>query len=532
MQLTSSTVEFSRQVVSSQHLAVLKKAADHVAKRALNVAKEMLADYLGNLSPAESPEDLQCHIFANALFSRMGDKSSDANLYLRDYDVSQIRLFNLLATRFPPVTLASATAIEILARKAQGRRKLVVLDIGIGTGRQMAAFIDRLARLDPAPEQLVVIGLEPMPAALNEAEKLIHQTGRQAGIAIDFWPLPGLVEELPDTQWERIRKAPGDLLINASFAVHHIRGLPSGPEPRARLFRKLHTLHPLILVLSEPNSDHHAEDVTKRLENSWSHFGLVFGLIDELDISLADQRALKICFFGREIEDILGMKERDRTERHEALETWESRLNRNGFISNLPEGVAAALSHPLVRLNRSTWHIGLEYRGETVVGVIGATPTGKIADEPWPRTEPLRGYQRDEEGFEPRAYLSALVRIALADEHVHPAARDFIEQQARLFGVEAAETWRLADYCRGRELPPLTRRNRLALVRDCKVVANLDGEYGTRERAKVQQIAGRLNLTSGEIAEAEEDARICMPPFRETSPVWLREYWGILEKGE
>lgn len=321
-------------------------------------------------------------------------------------------------------------------------------------------------------------------------------------------------------------------MINASFAVHHIRGLASGPELRGRLFRKLHTLQPLILVLSEPNSDHQIEDLGARLENSWNHFGLVFNLIDELDISLADRRALKICFFGREIEDILGMKERDRSERHEPLATWESRLDSSGFIPALPAGVVATLSNPLVRLNKRDWHIGLEYRGETIVGVIGAAPEGNLADEPWSGAQTPSGYQRDETGFEPRAYLSALVRIALTEEQLHPAARAFVEAQARLFDIETTETWQLADYCQGRELPPLTRRNRLALVRDCIVVARLDGDYGAEERAKVQLMASRLELSSGEVAVAEEDARICMPPFRENSPVWLREYWGISEKGQ
>lgn len=282
--------------MSAQHLAVLKQAADYAANGEFAGAKEALGNYLNQLLPDEDPEDLQCLIFANALFSRMGNKSRDANLYLRDYDVPQIRLFNLLATRFPPVTLASATAIEILARIAAGRKKLVVLDIGIGTGRQTAELIDRFARFGNLPEQLVVFGLEPMATALRDAEKLIQQAAERVGVAIDFRPILGLVEQLPDAEWERIRRTPGDLLINASFAVHHIRGLASGPELRGRLFRKLHTLQPVILVLSEPNSDHQIEDLGARLENSWNHFGLVFNLIDELDISLADRRALKICF--------------------------------------------------------------------------------------------------------------------------------------------------------------------------------------------------------------------------------------------
>lgn len=184
--------------MSAQHLAVLKQAAEYAANGEFAGAKEALGNYLNQLLPDEDPEDLQCLIFANALFSRMGNKSRDANLYLRDYDVPQIRLFNLLATRFPPVTLASATAIEILAGIAAGRKKLVVLDIGIGTGRQTAELIDRLARFGNLPEQLVVFGLEPMATALRDAEKLIQQAAERAGVAIDFRPILGLVEQLPD----------------------------------------------------------------------------------------------------------------------------------------------------------------------------------------------------------------------------------------------------------------------------------------------------------------------------------------------
>ena len=517
--------------MSANHLGVLQEAAKHVAKREFIDATNLLGTYLARLLPDERPEDLQCLIFANALCSRLG-KPKDANLYLRAYDVPQIRLFNLLATQFSPVRIASLTAVELLARYAAGRRKLVVLDIGIGTGRQMRMFLERLATPENSPEQVTVIGLEPMANGLREAENVIRETGRITGLKVEFRPLLGFAEQFPESEWDRIRETEGDLLINASFALHHIRGLASGPDLRARLFRKLHTLQPLVLVLSEPNSDHNTYDLETRLQNSWNHFRLVFDLIDRLTIPIADQRALKVCFFGREIEDILGTKESDRTERHEMLGTWESRLDENGFIPALPRGLCAVYSDPLLHLSERNWHVGLDFGGETLVGVIGAAPAGHLPEEAWPAGEPVCGYLRDEpEAFEVRAYLSALVRIAETDQRAHPAARDFIDEQARLVGVDPSEARQLADYCRGRELAPLQRRTRLALVRDCIVVANLDGDYTPRERAKLEEIAGRLALTPHDINVAEEEARICMPPFRDNSPPWLREYWGILEKG-
>ena len=61
------------------------------------------------------------------------------------------------------------------------------------------------------------------------------------------------------------------------------------------------------------------------------------------------------------------MKERDRSERHEPLATWESRLDSSGFIPALPAGVVATLSNPLVRLNERDWHIGLSIEGRPLL---------------------------------------------------------------------------------------------------------------------------------------------------------------------
>ncbi len=319
------------------------------------------------------PEGLQDYIFASALTRRLeSEHAAEINLYLRQFEMPQISLFNLLAQSLPTVSLSVAVSNHLLCGFLGGWDEVALLDVGIGTGRQEVAVLHELAARGELPRRLTVFAVEPDAQSLREAEEALGLAARQYGVALDFHGLNLVAEELEDEHWSLFGSAGGPLVVHGAFAAHHIRNRVPGYCSRAEFFRKLRLLSPLAVVLCEPSSDHHTHLVGERFENCWRHFGLTFDLIDRSGLPPREAAAIKM-FFAREIQDILGNGEDNRCERHESVGTWVERLRRAGFTPYgdfiLPEGVR----HDVVSIHPREGYVGMDYGGETLVAVICAT---------------------------------------------------------------------------------------------------------------------------------------------------------------
>lgn len=515
----------------SEKLTLLNSALRQIIAGDRERARESLSILVNqHLNLSAGSADLCYFIFAAALSKRVGEEvMEEINLYLRDYDVAQIRLFNLLATKVPTVSLTGPIANNLLATFMRGRDEVSLIDVGIGTGRQEVHLLHTLAARKALPRKLTIVGIEPSWESLEEANWVIMAAAMEVGADVEFRSIQKLAEQFSDEDWESLKALPGDILINEAFAVHHIISLDGGPDLRDHVFKKLCELNPTVFVLSEPNSDHHIGDLERRFENCWNHFGLTFKLIDELDIEERDKNALKVCFFGREIEDILGNGERFRCERHEPATAWLSRLERAGFVRYRAFSSLSAFAHDAIRVVAHDGFVGLDYGGETLVAVLCAIPERRMKqDEKDANT--LRDVRR---GFDPKIYLRALAVVAHADGHLDERERAFIEEQARLFGVDAAPLWEQAPDLSFLDGIHTSERTKAAILRDAVLLAYSDGEYHEAERQKVREIAALLHMDERAVLRAEQEAPRSNPPLlvSEKAPAWLKEYWAIGAKG-
>lgn len=347
-------------------LAVLHEAHDerpHVARQVLDVLVERQLD-------RESDDDVRYYVFANALAKRIStEPSASINLYLREYAQPQIELFNLVATHLPTVSAAGTVANRMLARHLGGRRAVTLLDIGIGTARQEVALLHDMARAGLLPDRLTVVAVEPNAHCLATAERALRETAATLGLELDFRGIEAVIEDLSAEQWAELRPDGEPLVVHAAFAAHHIRPLPG--DGRDEVFERLHALDPEAIVLCEPNADHHTASFFRRFESAWDHFSRTFHLIDQLDISPRDRRAMKL-FFTREIEDIVANDEAQRCERHEPVSSWVNRLSREGFgpSRDLAETADLRMSHIATSVHDG-W-VGLDFEGVTLVAIVCA----------------------------------------------------------------------------------------------------------------------------------------------------------------
>lgn len=304
-------------------------------------------------------------LLLNTYIANKGGGLSHENLYLRNYEVSQIQLFDILIARLPYVKYSQAIINRKIADMLEGFEEATLLDIGIGLGTQVRNILN-LCREMKGLKKLVVVGIEPGAEALGTAEQSIMAIQAEMPFTIEFKGYHGFAENMDLTNLDY---GTPNLIVNASLALHHIQT----NEKRTQVLKQIKSLNPAGLFLIEPNVNHFEPSFLKRFCNCFNHFYALFKTIDGLDITPNEKSALKL-FFGREMEDITGKPELERFEKHEPATAWISRLHKLNYtvksnLLNLPvtheSGVHIAAHHE--------GFIGFTFEKETVLAIIYAS---------------------------------------------------------------------------------------------------------------------------------------------------------------
>lgn len=335
-------------------------------------AQQALHQLLDDLKTSHDPQAVTYLVFAQALAGRLsGSVAEKANLYLQDYEVPQIHLFNLLTREVPLISLVDRVAIRLLTDVCQQREQLTLIDIGIGTGRQVVNLLHSLSVSRACPHELQIIGIEPSVSSLSLAQESILETARQLNMNVTFKSFCKEIEKFTYSDWSKLGSICDRPVINASFALHHIRDL-EGQDVRTQVLQALRRLQPSLLLVSEPNVDHLERNFFTRFYNCWNHFKAVFQMIDSLAIDQASKDGLKVCFFGREVVDILQLNEGNRVERHEAAKSWVSRLCASGYTCKAPMMINSIASSNL-NIQYQPHFLSFEYQQIPLVAMFCAT---------------------------------------------------------------------------------------------------------------------------------------------------------------
>jgi hypothetical protein len=135
------------------------------------------------------------------------------------------------------------------------------------------------------------------------------------------------------------------------------------------VLQRLLGLRPKVFVLTEPHSDHESMSLFSRFRSAWGHYGLAFRVVDRLPIDDDSKHAIKLLFFGREIEDVLANSEESRCERHELADMWINRLVNTGFIP-VTVPLPNRIERSVVTVSRKDLYVGLECDGHTLVAIM------------------------------------------------------------------------------------------------------------------------------------------------------------------
>lgn len=266
------------------------------------------------------------YVLAKAMLKHVAGGQSNEHIYVQQFEIPQIRLFELLIQQLPLAALTQKCANALLVEGLKNQTNPVLIDIGIGTGMQIVNVLQLLAQQpDCWVKQITVVGIEPFTDAVQAAEKNFAEL--QLPFQVLFTSFIGFVEKMTLAEIQALLPIHYDaLVVNASFALHHIQQAAQ----REAVFGYIRDLSPKAFVLSEPISDHFEPHYATRFHNAVNHYGLVFEVIDSLAITNKEKAALKL-FFSREIDDVLGHTEDVRVEKQYATHQWLELFKTTGF---------------------------------------------------------------------------------------------------------------------------------------------------------------------------------------------------------
>ncbi|MBL7765451.1 MAG: hypothetical protein JNJ58_05125 [Chitinophagaceae bacterium] len=324
---------------------------------------ENLFNYCNSYQDTDS-QKLIARLLIDATHKRFQTGLVHEHIYLKNDEVPQIQLFNILIEKFPFVKYSQIITNQAIIDTIGEAADVCLMDIGIGQGAQMLNVIEAAKKLSSL-KRLHIIGIEPFGDALHMAEERINAMKSQVHFDIEFTGVHGFAEEI---DFESFKGCADHLIVNASLALHHIQDA----DARLKVIAAIKQLNPKAFILIEPNVDHFEVDFAKRFMNCYHHYYNLFMVIDRLDITAKDKNALKL-FFGREIDDVIGKVEKERYEKHEKADRWIGRLKACGFTMNetMLKSPVEQEAGVVIRYHEEGF-LGFTHQTETVLAVMYA----------------------------------------------------------------------------------------------------------------------------------------------------------------
>ncbi len=240
------------------------------------------------------------------------------NTYLKEFEIPQIVLFDLLTNKFPLVTTCQQIAEKAFLKAASGKREICILDIGIGRGFQMMRLLDTLQNIDSI-EKVNLIGVEISTDAFNFTLSQLNERKNNYKFELNFHLINSPVELITyDIIKAQIPAHCDFLMVNASLTLHHIQH----KESRLNLFSIIKQLNPQLMILIEPDADTMNEDYGQRLLNAAKHFSALYNYVNTLDgMNEAEANHLK-SFFANDFFDPIVLPDSHRFERLQTSPQW------------------------------------------------------------------------------------------------------------------------------------------------------------------------------------------------------------------
>ncbi|CAD6252643.1 unnamed protein product [Miscanthus lutarioriparius] len=338
--------------------ALLLRCAQAVSTDDRAAAQDLLAHIRRHSSPTGDAAQRLGHCFAEGLEARLVGTGSRLyrSLMLRRTSVADfLRAYRLyMATcccKKVAFTFSNKTIHDAIAGGA--RRRLHIVDYGLGYGFQWPGLLRGLAARDGGPPELVrITGIDlPQPGfrpahQIEDTGSRLSDCARQLGVPFEF---RGIAAKREDVSPEDLDIDPAaEVLVVISLchfrlltdeieisvaAATPCRPRPSpSPSPRDQVLGNIRRLRPDVFIHGVVSGGYATTYFPTRFREALFYYSAQFDLLDATVPRDSPERLLlERDIFGRAAMNVVACEGADRVERPETYRQWQARNKRAGL---------------------------------------------------------------------------------------------------------------------------------------------------------------------------------------------------------
>lgn len=339
---------------------LLINCAQSVAADDRRTATEQLKNIRQYSSPLGDASQRVADIFANGLEARLAGTGSQKYRALASKKISateKLKAYQLYLSCCPFKKLSMVFSNKLIYDLFMNstKKKLHIIDFGIGYGFQWPIFLQYLSTL-PCPPELRITGIELPQSGFRPAE-LVEETGRRLGKYCERFKIKFQYHPIAQ-KWETIKledlNLPRDevIAVNCLFRFKNLLDETVVMDsPRDAVLKLIRNINPEIFISHTTNGSFSAPFFVTRFREALFYYSSHFDMFDTTIPSREDKQRINFEqeFYGREVMNIIACEGVERVERPETYKQWQVRNTRVGFkIQPLKEDLLKKLKGKMV----------------------------------------------------------------------------------------------------------------------------------------------------------------------------------------
>ncbi|KAL6646594.1 hypothetical protein ACP70R_015671 [Stipagrostis hirtigluma subsp. patula] len=281
------------------------------------------------------------HYFAEGLEARLagtGNQLYQSLAVNRNSVVGALKVYQLyMASNYIPL-IPFLFSNHIIYNAIAGKKKLHVVQYGLGHGFQWPDLLRRLACREGGPPEVRLTGIDtPQPGfrpahLTEETERRLSDCARQFGVPFKFH---GIVAKSEDICVEDIGIDTREVLVVNT--LYHFGALMDESfmvdrqNPKDMVLNTIRKMRPKVFIHAVGNGSSNTAFFLTRFRDALFHFSALFDMIDTIMPRDNDKRLIVEQVYARYAINMIACEGVDRVERHQSYKLWQVRSQKAGL---------------------------------------------------------------------------------------------------------------------------------------------------------------------------------------------------------
>jgi hypothetical protein len=362
---TTNSSSSSNDEVVDLH-ALLLRCAQAVATDDRRGAQDLLAQVRRHSSPTGDAAQRLAHCFAEGLEARLagnGSRLYNSSLMLQPTSaVDFLKAYRLYMAACCCKKVAFAFSNKTIFDAVAGRRRLHIVDYGIGYGFQWPGLLRGLAARHGGAPEVRITGIDlPQPGFrpahhVEETGRRLSSCAREFGVPFRFRGIAAKRETISPEDLDLDQEGDEVLVVSSLCHFRHLMdeesvdadaaGRRPSLSPRDRVLGNIRRMRPDVFIHGVVNGGHGTAYFPTRFRELLFFCAAHFDLLDATVARDSPERLLvERDIFGRGAMNVIACEGADRVERPETYRQWQARNRRAGLrqLPLMPEVVKVVL---------------------------------------------------------------------------------------------------------------------------------------------------------------------------------------------